>query len=37
MSERQIRAEAGRQSLAWEQTLTALPWQHVVIFRRLTH
>jgi SAM-dependent methyltransferase len=35
MSETQIRAEAGRQSLAWEQTLTALPWQHVVIFRRL--
>ena len=34
MTEAQIKAEAERQPLAWEQTSSALPWQHVVIFRR---
>jgi SAM-dependent methyltransferase len=35
MSEAQIRAEASRQRLAWVGTLETLPWQHVVVFRKL--
>lgn len=34
MSEAGIRREVEASGLAWQQTVTALPWQHVVIFRR---
>jgi ubiquinone/menaquinone biosynthesis C-methylase UbiE len=35
MSERQIRLEAGRHALEWESTSRRLPWQHLVVFRKL--
>lgn len=34
MSEAGIRREVEASGLVWQQTVTALPWQHVVIFRR---
>jgi len=34
MSEAQIRREAGVFALDWERTVSTLPWQHVVIFRK---
>jgi predicted methyltransferase len=34
MSEAQIRKEAEVFSLDWERTVSTLPWQHVVIFRK---
>lgn len=34
MSEAQIRREAAVHPLVWERTVSTLPWQHVVVFRR---
>jgi ubiquinone/menaquinone biosynthesis C-methylase UbiE len=34
MSEAQIKREAGIFALEWERTVSTLPWQHVVIFRK---
>lgn len=34
MSEAGIRREVEASGLVWQQTVTTLPWQHVVIFRR---
>ena len=34
MSEAQIKREAGIFSLDWERTVSTLPWQHVVVFRK---
>ena len=34
MSEAQIKREAAVHALAWERTVSILPWQHVVIFRK---
>jgi precorrin-6B methylase 2 len=34
MSEAQVRKEVASDLLAWERTASALPWQHVVIFRK---
>jgi SAM-dependent methyltransferase len=34
MSEAQVKREAALFPLQWERTARALPWQHVVIFRR---
>jgi len=34
MSEAQIKREAGLFTLEWERTMSTLPWQHVVIFRK---
>jgi ubiquinone/menaquinone biosynthesis C-methylase UbiE len=34
MSEAQIKREAGVFALEWEQTVSTLPWQHVVVFRK---
>ncbi len=34
MSEAQVRREASAHALVYERTATALPWQHVVIFRK---
>ncbi|MEO8385984.1 MAG: methyltransferase domain-containing protein [Betaproteobacteria bacterium] len=35
MSEAQVRREAARLPLAWERTSKVLPWQHIVMFRKL--
>jgi ubiquinone/menaquinone biosynthesis C-methylase UbiE len=35
MSERQIRREAGEHALQWERTSRRLPWQHLVVFRKV--
>ena len=35
MSEAQVRREAAAMALTWERTAGGLPWQHVVIFRKL--
>jgi len=35
MSEAQIRREAEQHPLVWERTANDLPWQHVVIFKRI--
>ena len=35
MSEAQVKREAATVGLTWERTAGGLPWQHVVIFRRL--
>ena len=35
MSEAQIRREAEVLPLVWERTVGTLPWQHVVVFRRV--
>lgn len=34
MTEAQIRREAGVFALEWERTVSTLPWQHVVVFRK---
>ncbi len=34
MSEAQIKREAGVHALVWERTVSALPWQHLVVFRK---
>ena len=34
MSEAQVRREAEVHPLVWERTLTDLPWQHMVVFRK---
>jgi precorrin-6B methylase 2 len=34
MSEAQIKREAGVFALEWERTVSTLPWQHVVMFRK---
>ena len=34
MSEAQIKREAGVFPLNWERTVSTLPWQHVVVFRK---
>ena len=34
MSEAQIKREAAVHALAWERTVGALPWQHLVVFRK---
>jgi len=34
MTEAQVRKEAGVHALEWVNTLSTLPWQHLVIFRR---
>ena len=34
MSEAQIKLEAGVFPLDWERTVSTLPWQHVVVFRK---
>ena len=34
MSEAQIKREAGVFPLDWERTVSTLPWQHVVVFRK---
>ena len=34
MSEAQIRREAAVFALEWERTVSSLPWQHVVVFRK---
>ena len=35
MSEAQVRKEAAAHALVWERTASTLPWQHVVIFKKL--
>ena len=34
MSEAQIKREAAVFPLEWERTVSTLPWQHVVVFRK---
>jgi ubiquinone/menaquinone biosynthesis C-methylase UbiE len=34
MSEAQIKREATVHSLVWDRTVSSLPWQHLVIFRK---
>jgi precorrin-6B methylase 2 len=34
MTEAQVRKEAELHPLVWERTVTTLPWQHVVVFRK---
>jgi ubiquinone/menaquinone biosynthesis C-methylase UbiE len=34
MTEAQVRKEAEMHPLVWERTLTTLPWQHVLVFRK---
>ena len=34
MSEAQIKREAAVFGLDWERTVSTLPWQHVVLFRK---
>jgi SAM-dependent methyltransferase len=34
MSEAQIKREAAVFALDWERTVSSLPWQHVVVFRK---
>lgn len=36
MTEEQVRKEAAAHPLEWVQTVRELPWQHVVIFRKVT-
>jgi hypothetical protein len=31
----QIRREVGGQDLLWQKALEPLPWQHIVLFRKL--
>ncbi len=35
MSEAQIKREAAVHALVWERTVQTLPWQHLVVFRKL--
>jgi hypothetical protein len=34
MSEAQIKREAAVHPLVWERTVSTLPWQHLVLFRK---
>lgn len=34
MSQKQIRLEAEQHALVWERTSDALPWQHIVVFKK---
>jgi ubiquinone/menaquinone biosynthesis C-methylase UbiE len=34
MAETQVRREAALQPLEWLKTVSKLPWQHVIVFRR---
>ena len=34
MTEAQVKLEAGPHALVWERTVSTLPWQHVVVFKR---
>jgi SAM-dependent methyltransferase len=34
MSEAQIKREAAASGLVWDRTVSSLPWQHLVVFRR---
>jgi ubiquinone/menaquinone biosynthesis C-methylase UbiE len=34
MSEAQIKREAAVHPLVWDRTVTSLPWQHLVVFRK---
>jgi SAM-dependent methyltransferase len=34
MSERQVRLEASAHPLQWVRTVSTLPWQHLIVFRR---
>jgi predicted methyltransferase len=34
MSEAQIKREAAVHTLVWERTVSTLPWQHCVVFRK---
>jgi hypothetical protein len=34
MTEVQVRKEAAVQPLEWVKTVSGLPWQHVIIFRK---
>ena len=34
MSEAQVKREAAVHPLVWERTVTTLPWQHMVVFRK---
>ena len=34
MSEAAVRREVEASGLVWQQTVSTLPWQHVVIFRK---
>jgi SAM-dependent methyltransferase len=34
MSEAQVKREAGALGLVWERTAAALPWQHIVVFKK---
>ncbi len=34
MSEAQVKREAGALALVWERTAAALPWQHILVFRK---
>ncbi|MBC7941260.1 MAG: class I SAM-dependent methyltransferase [Chitinophagaceae bacterium] len=36
MSEAQVRREAEVHPLKWERTVSSLPWQHMVVFRKTT-
>jgi len=35
MSQAQVKSEAARQALVWERSAEGLPWQHVIIFRKI--
>ncbi len=35
MSQAQVRKEASQHALAYERTATSLPWQHVLVFKKL--
>ena len=35
MSEAQVKREAAVHPLVWERTVTTLPWQHMVVFRKV--
>jgi ubiquinone/menaquinone biosynthesis C-methylase UbiE len=37
MTEKQVRLEAREHALVWERTSKALPWQHLVVFRKATN
>ena len=37
MSELQVIKEATPHPLVWVETLTDLPWQHVIIFEKIQH
>ncbi|MEO8314361.1 MAG: class I SAM-dependent methyltransferase [Pseudomonadota bacterium] len=36
MTEKQVRIEAGQHALTWERTSKRLPWQHLIVFRKVS-